>query len=322
VNASSSLSSSGDDDGVAVCYLCLGGGADDNNGQPLRRDCACRGTDAGFVHLACLADYAETKSKAWDGRDTNKFIKPWEKCPGCHQYYQNELGIDIATKFASFVQRQYPDDTRMQVEALYLKLAALNNMLNRLQPEPDHQREAGDTATELLSLIHRMRVVAPLTWLHSWFESYAYSTLGRIANYEGTEESARRAVLLFEKSLQVFEAIGDNEGIATAKKSIAKAKSKYEGDSNIEEFVKTSQELYELRISTYGEESEYTIRAGKDYTIALRQANRGEEAMELLTKLLATSKQVLGPHHNITKQVESKLECVKIESIGNDADQD
>ena len=49
-------------DKEAVCYLCLDGGLDDA-GQPLRRDCACRGTDAGFVHLSCLTGYAETKSK-------------------------------------------------------------------------------------------------------------------------------------------------------------------------------------------------------------------------------------------------------------------
>ena len=55
------------DDGEAVCYLCLDGGADAS--QPLRRDCACRGTDAGFVHLSCLTNYAETKCKGWDGRD-------------------------------------------------------------------------------------------------------------------------------------------------------------------------------------------------------------------------------------------------------------
>jgi hypothetical protein len=42
------------DDGEAVCYLCLDGGVDESSGQPLRRDCACRGTDAGFVHLSCL----------------------------------------------------------------------------------------------------------------------------------------------------------------------------------------------------------------------------------------------------------------------------
>ena len=101
----------GGGDVESVCYLCLDGGAD----EPLRRDCACRGTDAGFVHIECLAEYAETKSKAWDGRDTNEFSKPWRECPGCHQEYQNELRIDIASKFALFVRRQYSDDTRRQV---------------------------------------------------------------------------------------------------------------------------------------------------------------------------------------------------------------
>ena len=57
-------------DEEAVCYLCLDGGVDDDSGQPLQRDCACRGTDAGFVHLSCLTDYAANKSKSWDdGRD-------------------------------------------------------------------------------------------------------------------------------------------------------------------------------------------------------------------------------------------------------------
>jgi hypothetical protein len=30
------------DGGEAVCYLCLDGGVDDDDGQTLRRDCACQ----------------------------------------------------------------------------------------------------------------------------------------------------------------------------------------------------------------------------------------------------------------------------------------
>ena len=72
----SSLASGGIGDGESVCYLCLGGDLDDD-GQPLRRDCACRGTDAGFVHLSCLTDYAATKSK----QATNEFRDPcWFAC--------------------------------------------------------------------------------------------------------------------------------------------------------------------------------------------------------------------------------------------------
>jgi hypothetical protein len=122
VDASSSLASSGDD-GEVVCYLCLDGRAD-NSDQPLRRDCACRGTDAGFVHLACLTNYAETKSK--QANDMDEFVDPWEVCPSCHQKYQNEFAVDIASEFVSFVRKQYPRNTEKQVEALNLKLRAFS----------------------------------------------------------------------------------------------------------------------------------------------------------------------------------------------------
>jgi hypothetical protein len=287
------------DDGVAVCYLCLDGGLL----EPLQRDCACRGTDAGFVHLSCLTDFAETK--CLHARDMIEFTDPWRECPGCHQVYHNDLAIDLATKFVSFVRRQYPDDTQGQVEALYVKLYALHSMLERLQPM--QKREAGVTANVLLSLIDRLRTeVSPLPMRYSLFEAFAYNVHGRIAFDEGTDESARRAVAQFERSLQVCEAIGDADGIATAKGNIAYAKSKYEGGNN-EEALKASQELYELRIAEWGEEHESTIISGKNYAINLRKANRREEARELLLKLLATSKQVFGSDHNITKSVESML---------------
>ena len=96
----------------AVCYLCL-----DTGLEPLRRDCACRGTDAGFVHLSCLNGYAATKSV--QARDMIEFVKPWRVCPICHQQYQNKFAVDIATDFSSFVLRQYPDNSQSQVEALF-----------------------------------------------------------------------------------------------------------------------------------------------------------------------------------------------------------
>jgi hypothetical protein len=303
VDASSLLESGGGEE-EPVCYLCLDGGAD----EPLRRDCACRGTDAGFVHLSCLAGYAASKSKQASGMI--EFRKPWRDCPSCHQEYQNELRINIASKFVSFVRMQYPrDDTQKQVESLNLKLRALVSMFERLQPV--QKIEAGVTANVLLSLIDRMRAnVSTLTRRYSEIEGLAYGVHGRIALSEGSEESARRAVAHFENQLEVFEAIGFADGIALAKSNIALAKSKYEGGNNSEELLKASQELYELRVTEFGEENDYTIIAGKIYANDLRKARRGDEARELLTKLLAMSKQVLGPHHKTTKEVTSALEHV------------
>ena len=306
VDASSLLASGGGGEDVeAVCYLCFDGGAD----EQLRRDCACRGTDAGFVHPSCLTEYLATKSKAWDGRDMNQFMDPWRVCPGCRQDYQNELRIEIATEFVSFVRRQYPDNTNWQVEALHLKLRALMNVFKKLQPV--QKEEAGVTADVMLSLIDQMRVdEPPQTYRYSQMKAHAYHVHGRIALDEGTEESQRRAREYFERMLEVCEKNGHDEGIATAKVHMAFAKSKYEGTGNLKEMVKASQEMYKLRIAELGNVHEHTIRAGVIYAINLRRANRGDEARELLTKLLATSKQLYGSEHNITKEVESTLKRV------------
>jgi hypothetical protein len=48
------------------------------------------------------------------------------------------------------------------------------------------------------------------------------------------------------------------------------------------------------------------------YALELQEANHKGEATELLTKLLSTSKRVLGPHHKITKKVKSNLELVRM----------
>ena len=121
----------------------------------------------------------------------NKFTVPWLLCPSCNHIYQNELAIDIANKFVSFVRRQYPDDTQRQVEAIYVKLRAFTSMLVRLQPR--QKREAGVTADVLLSMIDRMKNDTPLSKRYSIIAACAYNALGRIALIEGTEESARRA---------------------------------------------------------------------------------------------------------------------------------
>jgi hypothetical protein len=74
--------------------------------------------------------------------------------------------------------------------------------------------------------------------------------------------------------------------------------------------LKANQDLYKLRVAKFGERHEFTIDAGKIYAIDLRKANRKTEARELLTKLLAISKQVLGPDHKTTKEVTSALKHV------------
>jgi protein involved in polysaccharide export with SLBB domain len=111
-------------------------------------------------------------------------------------------------------------------------------------------------------------------------EAYVYNVQGQIALDEGTEESARRAVIHFENQLRVNEAISDAGGIAPSKKHIAVAKTQFER-GNIEEILKVSQDVYKLFVAQYGEESESAIHAV--YAVNLQKANRGEEARDLLS---------------------------------------
>ena len=226
-------------------------------------------------------------------------------CPNCHQEYHNYFADDIATEFVSFVRRQYPDDTPKQVESLHLKLCALMDVFDRVPPV--QKREAGVTANVLISLIDRMKGdTSPLSLRYSKFKANAHGFHGRIALDEGSDESARRAVVHFERKIELSKAIGDDEGVATAKRNIALAKSKFEGDDS-EELLKASQELYELRVAKHSEGNLLTIDSGVIYAVHLQKANRRNEARDLLVKVLETSKQVLGSDHSTTKAVASAL---------------
>ena len=139
------------------------------------------------------------------------------------------------------------------------------------------------------------------TWKKSW-EAIAWHLKCILEENKKIKDKKFERVVFNEITKKAVE-----NGIATAKSNIAVAKSMYESGNNDEELLMASQEVYELRIAKFGEEDYYTIEVGRNYAIDLQKANRWEEARELLTKLLATSKQVFGSDHNITKSVESML---------------
>ena len=60
------MASAASDEEEDVCWLCLD--AEHESGQPLRRDCSCRG-GSGLAHLPCIVDYAKQKNEQWRARD-------------------------------------------------------------------------------------------------------------------------------------------------------------------------------------------------------------------------------------------------------------
>ena len=70
--------SDADDDDAPCCFICLGG--TDESGEPLTRECSCRGT-MGYVHHSCLVNYLEEKKK-----QGYLFLM---RCVICKQPYKN-----------------------------------------------------------------------------------------------------------------------------------------------------------------------------------------------------------------------------------------
>jgi hypothetical protein len=213
---------------TAPSCLFFWGNKDDDNLERLRRDCSCRGSNAGFFHLSCLVEYAKRENQKWDDSDPDNrnldyFVKPWQVCPSCKQDYQNTLAVNIVNDFVSFVKRQHPHDKQMQVVALYRTLTSLYN--NHHQSQID---EAKEVAEGILILIQETKKDTPvLPKLYTLLEALTYNHLGAIALKEGTEESAKKALVQFEKCLELSTASNFAAGIANAEYNIAFAKSNY-----------------------------------------------------------------------------------------------
>ena len=63
----------------------------------------------------------------------NKFSEPWSDCPGCNQSYQNELAVELANEFVSFVEEKYPDDQRMHVGHSIESFDALGDIYSHIK---------------------------------------------------------------------------------------------------------------------------------------------------------------------------------------------
>ena len=182
-----------------------------------------------------------------------EFVELWHTCPSCHQCYQNELAIDIATEFVSFVQGKYPrGDTESGRLRLFMgckrgkpELLRINAILN------------WSVENRGITAVHTLLSIWIICIPHS--RSYAFD--------EGTEDSARRAVTHFENQLEGTKKLVIMEGVAAAKIHIAIAKSKFESGNNCMNFVA---------------EDYLTIRAGIDTPWICRMPTAGGSLMNVI----------------------------------------
>ena len=283
---------------VPQCWICHDEGVDDF-GQPLRRDCSCRGSTSGFAHLSCLIENAKFQTIQWDCHDLGELKRPWLICVCCNQSHQKELRIELATEFVSFVEEQHPVNHWILAIALYEKLVSVG----------PNQFEATIIANKILCLINQMKIeygTLPKQLLFHLIEARAYYYLGCIALNDGMKDGAKEALKCFEKCRDLGSVSpGMIIEVAMAEKHIDMVKEKCGEVISKERKVELSQNLYESRLKVYGEERIDTLYAGKHLAISLLNVRRLVEAERLLKKLAAVSKQVHGLDHTVTKSINS-----------------
>ena len=291
-----------------VCYSCQEGGPDGSGHLP-GRSCACRGSDAGYVHLSCLANYASEKSR--HEQCLEDFKKPWEYCPVCEQKHRGEFAVALATEFSAFVRREYPHDATLRVICLSTQLSALMGLTS--QSTPRQMTEIGVIARLLLEMVPLVSTTVDKELFLS-IKGIAHHALGTMARREVTAEGDKRMIAHFQNYLEVNEELGYCEGINFARVLLADARSMC-GGVDIKEYLSVHLEAYESRVIEFGEEGELTIHAGTRYAELLLKfsdpryaetalgCERQREALDLLSKMKAISVRVFGTDHPVTKVI-------------------
>mmetsp|Transcript_30890 Transcript_30890/g.65289 ORF Transcript_30890/g.65289 Transcript_30890/m.65289 type:complete len:484 (-) Transcript_30890:143-1594(-) len=296
-----------DNEGVS-CWICLEEGPDEL-GEPLVRDCSCRG-ESGHAHLSCIIQYAEQKSRCVHD-SVNGFLDdfngPWGKCPNCKQRYRNKIAIDLATAFLAFTQSNYPEHKSIHLKALNMKLDAL--------AKSGQLEDTKKVANKILSIVRRLKMNhSSLPKRDLYVEARAHDQLGIIHLNEGTKESAKSGMKHFEICRDILKSAGNNYGVAATEAKLAQL-----GVSNNEvteeEKMEKFREAYKQALEHKGEESYHTIHVGINMARSLHNAHCAIEAERLLSKIARVSNRVHGLDHELSQEVELMLQYCKVRYV-------
>ena len=166
------------------CWICLDDGPDENGGMPTR-DCSCRG-GSGYVHLTCVASYAEEKIKS----NLQVESHPWQYCPICHHEYLNNFAIDLAKLYLACMERAYKT-LPLHISIVQAQICLLENLMtvnpDIMQRNEAQIEEAKRIANDILRKVRRMKVKGTISSRARIFEAYSYECLGNCYQVEAVK---------------------------------------------------------------------------------------------------------------------------------------
>ena len=322
-NEKDSITLTSINDVTSPCWICLD--EEPNEGGPPRRDCSCRG-NAGFVHMSCITKYAEKKIKEINSvfklslDDLMKCINLWEICPNCGQAYQHEFAIDLADSALTFFANDgisgNPLTDNIQVmEALRMKIQAIRAM--DCEENLDMRKVAKKVAKKMLSLIDSIKTKHgeqnQCPNLLGRREIYACHQLAFLNRMDETLSADKEALQYFKRADKVSISIGMIKESKMCEPVITELESKIKGTQI--PFIDTileAQKRYNDHVKMGRGNDVTIISMGLRVASGLSLVNRDLEAERMLINISATSRRILGPAHDITKEIGTQLEkCMK-----------
>ena len=322
----------------ATCYFCLEEGGDAVGEEPLVRDCSCRGESAGYAHKSCIIQFATVKSKQ-DKDDFERAWHTCPNCNQQYQN-QLRLDIASAyLEFAETTYGQ-PDNKMKLMNALIVNIDSIFEILTQMYRQnasklmrvdamkPALRVQGENLLNKLLSMTLQVKKDSDIaSWVHmpKWskeyqeykqfsyaYEAYSYERLGMFYRMDSTKESYLIAIKHLKKAVVIFKLIGyETESNFTAN-NLAMARDMLREDNGttapISQDTKTSalksiSERYQLEVKAFGKHDHRTIRTGIEFARTMMMLRDFDHigAERLITKLSASSRQVLGLDHSCTK---------------------
>ena len=291
----------------ASCYFCLEEGLDDM-GEPLLRDCSCRGDGVGFAHLSCMIKYAEQKSKEAAGKDPKSFSKPWYECPNCKQCFKNELSLDMSSAFISFVESIYCHPGNSFHEKVLVMTALRHKIVTIVGLMTQYLRKNDNTVTsvDMLVKVHEGKILSKNVLAmvekvkkEEMMNSFLYKALR--ADYEArtycylamlNSDSSEEYIACYKKARKIYDLLGIKNEAQACQNSIDAHRILLARDGDE---AKANDSLAEIGRENYKHQSKMSY--GLDAR-ALLNAHRVIEAERLAMKLATDSRRVHGPDHN------------------------
>ena len=314
----------------APCWICLEDGPDDD-GEPLVRNCACRGETSAGYHVSCIIDYARVKTnEAIDLREKEHKVveatdEPWKLCPNCKQPYDAEI---ITPQLAE----AWLEHTKHLPESHYVRFRARCLHLDTLTLFKEDSQSIEIEAKAILQTLEESPSELAGSFLGgtSARDQYRYieavvagesvKPLAALGSVKQEMDDLESALVLYENALEhldVAEAAGYRNDGPPQRKFVEGCLRDVKREMGL---ISPSEEVAERRedlkqLIQKNEDKMIIANAKYELAFALKEMDPPQyfEAVKLLKESSDVITQLLGPEHGLATMVKSSHDTTKKE---------